>query len=188
MRAVGKRLGVEAMSLYNHVRGRDDILDGMVDLVFAEIELPELSAPWRAAMRQRAQSAREALNRHRWAVGLMDSRRNPGPATLRHHDTVLGCLRTNGFSVRQAAHAVSLLDSYVYGFVLQEVSLPFSDGEDLQELAEEIFSALPKDQYPYFTEIAVEHALQPGYSYGQEFAYGLELILAGLHPDEAPSP
>ncbi|GAB3049922.1 TetR/AcrR family transcriptional regulator [Sediminivirga luteola] len=184
MRAIGARLGVEAMSLYNHVSSRDDLLDGMVDAVFAEIELPEPGAHWKEAMRRRAFSARAALGRHPWAVGLMDSRSRPGDATLRHHDAVLGSLRSGGFSIRQAAHAVSVLDSYIYGFVLQEVALPFGNAEEAGDVAEGIFGDLPEDRYPYLREIAMEHALAPGYDYGDEFEFGLALILDGLVPDE----
>jgi AcrR family transcriptional regulator len=180
MRKLAQELGVEAMSLYHHVANKDDILDGIVDVVFSEIELPSGEAGWKAAMRRRAISAREALRRHPWAVGLMESRSTPGPATLRHHDAVLRVLRTDGFSVELAAHAFSVLDSYVYGFALQEANLPFQNPEELAAVAETIFSDLPADEYPYFTEIAVEHALRPGYDYGNEFVFGLDLILDGL--------
>src|SRR5215475_262961 len=115
MRKLGQTLGVEAMSLYNHVAGKGDLLDGMIDIVFSEIGLPPAHGGWKPAMRQRAVAAREALGRHPWAIGLMESRRTPGPATLRHHDAVLGCLRTAGFSIELTAHAYSLLDSYIYG-------------------------------------------------------------------------
>ena len=179
MRAIAGQLGVEAMSLYNHVAGRDGILDGMVDAVFAEIELPDPRADWRTAMRNRAASARAALLRHPWAVGLMDSRTHPGLATVRHHDAVLGVLRAGGFSVRRAAHAFSLIDSYVYGFVLQELSLP----ADLDEVAEGIQRDLPADEFPHLTEQITEQARQPGYDYTMEFDFGLDLILDALHPD-----
>src|SRR6516225_10051544 len=128
MRKLGQALGVEAMSLYNHVASKSDLLDGMVDIVFSEIGLPDGDLGWKLAMRQRAISAREVLARHRWAIGLMESRRSPGPATLRHHDAVLGCLRQAGFSVELTAHAYSLLDSYIYGFALNEAGLPFGTG------------------------------------------------------------
>lgn len=183
MRAIAAAVGVEAMSLYNHIAGRDDILDGMVDAVFAEIELPAPGADWRPAMRERAGSARAALRRHPWAVGLMDSRGRPGPATLRHHDAVLGALRAGGFSVTLAAHAVSLIDSYLYGFVLQELSLPFTGG-DVEAVAGGILDGLPDGAYPHLTEVITEHALRPGYDYAAEFDFGLALILDALHPDE----
>ena len=180
MRKLAQELGVEAMSLYNHVANKDDILDGIVDVVFGEIELPAGEAGWEAAMRRRAVSAREALRRHPWATGLMESRRTPGPANIRHHDAVLGVLRNAGFPVELAAHAYSLLDSYIYGFALQEASLPFQTPEETAEVAQEIMAAFPADDYPHLAEIATEHALQPGYDYGNEFLYGLDLILDGL--------
>jgi AcrR family transcriptional regulator len=180
MRKLGDALGVEAMSLYNHVANKDELLDGMVDLVFAEIELPSGGTDWKAAMRERAISARRALSTHRWAIGLMESRAAPGPATLHHHDAVIGALREGGFSVEAAAHAFSLLDSYVYGFALQEASLPFETREETAELAEQIMEAFQPGQYRHLTELTVEHVLQPGYDYGDEFAFGLDLILDGL--------
>ncbi|MBB1262426.1 TetR/AcrR family transcriptional regulator, partial [Streptomyces alkaliterrae] len=134
MRAVAGRLGVEAMSLYHHVAGRDDILNGMVDAVFAEIDLPSPDLDWRTAMRHRTTSARAVLLNHPWAVGLLDSRPHPGPATLRHHNAVLGTLRAAGFSVPEAVHAFSLIDSYLYGFVIQETSLPFKNRAELDEV------------------------------------------------------
>ncbi|MGH8828047.1 MAG: TetR/AcrR family transcriptional regulator [Jiangellaceae bacterium] len=180
MRKLARELGVEAMSLYHHVANKSDILDGIVDVVFSEIDLPSGEADWKAAMRQRAISARVALRRHPWAVGLMESRSTPGPATLRHHDAVLGILRNARFSIGLAAHAFSVLDSYIYGFALQETSLPFETSEDLAEVAEQILGHLQADEYPHLTEIAVEHALQPGYDYGNEYEFGLDLILDGL--------
>jgi AcrR family transcriptional regulator len=180
MRKLAQELGVEAMSLYHHVANKDDILDGIVDVVFGEIELPTGEAGWEAAMRRRSVSAREALRRHPWATGLMESRRTPGPANIRHHDAVLGVLRNAGFPVELAAHAYSLLDSYIYGFALQEASLPFHTPEETAEVAQEIMSAFPADDYPHLAEIATEHVLQPGYDYGNEFLYGLDLILDGL--------
>jgi AcrR family transcriptional regulator len=180
MRAIAQRLGVEAMSLYHHVADKDAILDGMVDAVFAEIALPGAGADWRTAMRDRATSALQVLTRHPWAIGLLDSRRNPGPATLRHHDAVLGSLRRAGFDVADAAHAFSVLDSYVYGFALQAASLPFETPADLEDVAGEMLKTMPTGDYPYLTEMIVGHALQPGYAYGDEFAFGLHLILDGL--------
>jgi len=180
MRRLAHEIGVEAMSLYHHVANKDDILDGIVDIVFSEIELPSGDADWKAAMRQRAISVREALLRHPWATGLMESRSTPGPETLRHHDAVLGILRNAGFSVELAAHAYSLLDSYIYGFALQETNLPFKTSEELAAVGETILGHLSADEFPHFTEMAVEHALQPGYDYGNNYLFGLDLILDGL--------
>jgi AcrR family transcriptional regulator len=181
MRKLGEVLGVEAMSLYNHVANKDQLLDGMVDLVFGEIDLPAGKADWKTAMRERAQSARRALGRHPWAITLMSTRTSPGPATLRHHDAVIGSLRAGGFSVSLAAHAFSALDSYVYGFALQEATLPFGDTEEeTVEVAKMMAAQVPADEYPHLTEFTVEHILQPGYDYGDEFMFGLDLILDGL--------
>ena len=179
MRKPGSVLGVEAMSLYNHVASKGDLLDGMIDVVFSEVGLPAGDG-WKAAMRQRAISVREVLGRHRWAIGLMESRSSPGPATLRHHDAVLGCLRGAGFSVELTAHAYSLLDSYIYGFALQEASLPFGTAEETAQVAEEIAGQMPAGEYPHLAELATTHVLQPGYQYGGEFEIGLDLILDAL--------
>ena len=180
MRRLARELGVEAMSLYHHVPGKQALLDGMVDLVFGEIELPGGDGDWKAAMRRRAVSAREVLARHPWAIALMESRRTPGPANLRHHDAVLGCLRRAGFPVALTAHAYSILDAYIYGFALQEASLPFDTPEETAEVAAGILDAFAAEAYPHLTELATEHVLQPGYDYGDEYAFGLELILDGL--------
>ena len=180
MRRLGEDLGVEAMSLYKHVTNKDDLVDGMVDLVFAEIELPPPGAEWRTAMRERAVSVRSALIRHPWATALMQSRTAPGPATLHHHDTVIGTLRGAGFYVGLTAHAFSALDAYVYGFALQQRSLPFDTLVEAQEVGRQMFARMPPGAYPHLTEMTVQHILQPGYDYGDEFDYGLELILDGL--------
>ena len=180
MRKLGQALGVEAMSLYNHVANKDDLLAGMVDVVFGEIGLPRSGADWKTAMRERAMAARTVLARHPWAIGLMESRTRPGPETLRHHDAVIGCLRGAGFSIAMAAHAYSVLDSYIYGFALQQQSLPFSTAEEAVEVAESIFHAFPAQAYPHLTELTVEHVLRPGYDYANEFEFGLDLILDGL--------
>jgi AcrR family transcriptional regulator len=180
MRKLAQELGVEAMSLYHHVANKDEILDGIVDVVFSEIDLPSGEGDWKQAMRQRAISARETLRRHPWATSLMESRSTPGPANLRHHDAVIGCLRRAGFPVELAAHAYSLLDAYVYGFALQEASLPFRTPEETAEVAQTIMARFPAAAYPHLTELAVQHVLQPGYDYGSEYEFGLDLILDGL--------
>ena len=180
MRKLGEAVGVEAMSLYNHVANKDDLLDGMIDVVFGEIDLPAGEADWKTAMRERAISVREVLSRHRWAIGLMESRTTPGPANLRHHDAVIGSLRNAGFSIELAAHAYSALDSYIYGFAMQEPSLPFDTPQQTAEVAQAIIAQLPAGEYPHLTELTIEHILQPGYNYANEFEYGLDLILDGL--------
>jgi AcrR family transcriptional regulator len=179
MRRLGQELGVEAMSLYNHVANKDDILDGIVDLVFSEIALPAGGADWKLAMRERANSAHEALLRHSWAPSLMQSRTRPGPATLRHHDSVLGRLRNAGFTLVMAAHAVSVIDGYIYGFALQQINIPLQSREQVAEVGESILRQMA-GEYPHLAEMITKHAMKPGYDYGREFEFGLDLILNGL--------
>ncbi len=180
MRSVARRLGVEAMSLYHHVANKEDLLDGMVDAVFAEFHAPVPGHDWARELRRRSQSARDVLKRHPWAVGLMDSRRSPGMATLLHHDAVLGCLREAGFSLELTGHAFAVLDAHLYGFLVQELSLAFDGEQDLAELGAALVQNLPPGQLPYFREFTLDHALQPGYDFGNEFEVGLDLILEGL--------
>lgn len=180
MRRLGDKLGIEAMSLYNHVGSKDDLIDGMVDLVFDEIGTPPPDGDWRSALRERALRTRDALTRHRWAIGLMESRGRPGPATVRHHDAVLGRLRNAGFSIASAAHAYSVLDSYIYGFALTQLNLPYRTPEEGVDVAENILQQLPRDELPHLAELLDVYAKQPGYKYADEFEYGLDLVLDGL--------
>ncbi len=179
MRGLAQELGVVPMALYKHVANKEELLDGMVDIVFGEIELPPENLDWRSAMRRRALSAREALRRHSWAIGMMESRR-PGPANLRNHDAVMGCLRKAGFSFKMAIHAYSVQDAYIYGFALQErdtgFETPDSAGEAVQRRAQTI-GAL--EDYPYLVELATKLP-ESGYDNAVEFAWGLDLILDGL--------
>lgn len=153
MRRLAQELGVVPMALYKHVANRNELLDGMVDIVFGEIESPPLADDWRSAMRRRAISARDALKRHSWAIGLMETR-TPGPANLRHRNAVMGCLREAGFSFQTAIHAYSVQDAYIYGFAQQE-------------------------RTRYLAEIALKLP-ESGYDNAVEFAWGLDLILDGL--------
>jgi AcrR family transcriptional regulator len=180
MRRLGERLNVEAMSLYNHVANKDDLFAGMVDAIFREIRLPSPDEGWKVALRERSTSFREVLSRHPWATGLKDSGTNPGPATLEHHDRVIGCLLSGGFSVAMAAHAFSLVDSYVYGFAMQEKTLPFTTEEEAAALAQVMLAQLDTVRYPNLARLAREHVLQPGYLYADEFSTGLGLILDSL--------
>lgn len=180
MRKLARKLNVEAMSLYNHVADKGDILDGLVELLVAEIELPLPDERWKPAMKRRAGSARQMFLRHPWALGIMESRRNPGPVSMRYYDSVIGCLRRAGFSIALAAHAFSALDSYIYGFALQEMKMPFKTPAELAALAEAIMKNMPAAEYQHFTEMIVGHALKPGYSYAKEFEWGLDLLLDGL--------
>ena len=180
MRKLAEVLEVAPMALYRHVANKDDLVDAMIDAVFAEIDLPSADGDWRTAMRQRAISVRDALARHRWAIGLMESGTNPGPANLRHHDAVIGSLRAGGFDIANAAHAYSLLDSYIYGFALTKMNLPFEGSDEIADVAHEMLAPFPEGEYPHLMEILTEHVMLPGYDYGDEFEYGLDLILDGL--------
>ncbi len=182
IRRLATDLGAKPMSIYHHIAGKEAILDAMVDRVFSEIDQPPNHLDWRSAIRLRSLSAREALTRHRWAVPLMESRTSPGPETLRHHDSVIGCLRRGGFSIEMTAHAYALIDSYIYGFALQEANLPATGGDEMADLAETIIEPLPTGDYPHLTELAVEHVMKPGYDFGSEFEFGLDLILNSLSP------
>jgi AcrR family transcriptional regulator len=179
MRKLGQELGVEAMALYHHFSNKDEVIDGIVDIVFSEIELPTDGTGWKAAMRRRAISLRDVLLRHRWAINLMESRRNAGPANLRHHDAVIGNLRAAGFESGMVARAYSLLDSYIYGFALTKMNLPFDASEEVADVAEGMLQRFPVNEYPNLVAMIAEH-IQPGYDYGDEFEYGLDLILDGL--------
>jgi len=180
MRKLARELGVEAMSLYHHVSNKSDILDGMVDVAFTQMGALPRDRPWAEVMRVRAHAMRTVLRRHPWALGLLESRTTPGPATLQQHDDVLRCLREAGFTLADAGHALALLDSYIFGFVLQEITLPFETSEELVEVTDSILAAQAAEAYPYLTQMAQEHVMQPGYSFGNEFDYGLDLILNGL--------
>lgn len=179
MRRLGAELGVEAMSLYKHVANKEEILDGIVELVVAEIDIPSEGADWKEAMRQRAVSARQVLSRHSWAIGLLESRSSMGPTALRYLNAILGSLRAAGFSIENAAHAFWLLDSYIYGQVIQETSLPFSTSEEMTESTESILDQDTINEYPHLVEIG-EHAMSHHYSIDNEFEYGLDLILDAL--------
>ena len=180
MRELGQRLGVEAMSLYNHVANKDDILDGMVDLVVSEIDLPSDTVDWKEAMRRRATSAQSVFARHPWASGLIDSRQSSGPARLRYFDWMVGTLRRAGFSLEMSARAFSILDSYIYGFGRQQLNI--SAGSDMppEEMAEAFLHAIPADEYPYLREMVVDYALTSGNDEGADFDFGISLILDGL--------
>jgi AcrR family transcriptional regulator len=180
IRTLAEALGVAPMALYRHVANKDDLVDGLVDLVFAEIELPPEGPDWKTAMRRRAISVRDTLSRHRWAIGLMESRRNPGPANLRHHDAVIGSLRQGGFSMEMAAHAYSVLDGYIYGFALTKMNLPFDTSQEIADVAHEMLQPFPVNEYPNLVQFLSEHVMKPGYDYGDEFEYGLDLILDAL--------
>ena len=180
MRVLAAELGAGAMSLYHYVANKDELLDGMVDLVFDEITLPTADDDWTSALRQRALAARDALARHPWAIVLMESRTQPGPANLQHREAVLSVLRHAGFSVAAATHANWFLDSYVYGFALQVATLPFDTKEELADMTEQVFlPQIPADRFPYLREAAAE-LVAAGYDPATEFEVGLDLVLEAL--------
>ncbi len=180
IRKLADALDTKPMTIYHHLPSKDAILDGMVDRVFAEIDRPPTDLGWKPAIRHRCLSAREVLSRHPWAAPLMESRTNPLPETLGHHDAVLGCLRRGGLSLEMTAHAYALLDSYVYGFALQEASLPATGGAEMADLAGALIEPLPDGVFPHLTEFTTQHVLQPGYDFRTEFEFGLDLILDAL--------
>jgi AcrR family transcriptional regulator len=182
MRKLADELGAGAMSLYYYVPNKEELIDGMVDVVFGEIEPPPVGGDWKAAMRGRAVSTREALNRHRWAVGLMEGRARPGPNGIRLREAVLGCLREAGFSVAMTVQALSVQDAYIYGFALQEKGLPFESAEESTEVAAATMREVADlaESFPYLAEIVTGHVASVGYDFGQAFAFGLDLILDAL--------
>jgi AcrR family transcriptional regulator len=188
IRSLANELGVKPMSVYHYVANKDEILDGIVDLVFGEIDLPVVDGDWRAEMQRRANSARRVLSSHPWAIALLQSRINPGPATLRHHNAVIGTLRAAGFSVELTAHAFALIDSYVYGFALSEAALPIHGPDSVADVAESMMQQLfSPDEYPHLVEFTTEHVMRPGYNFGDEFDFGLTLILDALARSVPPA-
>lgn len=181
IRELATAMGTKPMSIYRHVPSKEEIVDGMVDRVFAEIERPSTDGDWLAALRQRCVSAREALNRHPWAAPLMESRTSPGPETLGHHDAVVGCLRRGGLSWQAVADANAMLDAYIYGFALLEASLPRQAEGEFVGTVEEIASALDADAYPHLVGFTVEHVFQPGYEFSDTFEVGLDVILEAVN-------
>ena len=182
MRRLAGALGAGAMSLYHYVASKEELLNAMINVVFEEIELPPEDTDWQSAMRRRSISARQVLARHPWAIGLMESRTSPGPAHLRHREAVTACLRRAGFTVLMATHANWLLDSYVYGFALQEASLPFETADDFANMGEDVYlPQLPSEEFPYLNESAAA-LVAAGYDPTEEFIFGLDLILAALEP------
>jgi AcrR family transcriptional regulator len=180
IRSLAQSIGTKPMSLYYYVANKEEILDGLVDLVFAEISTPQAGGEWKEQMRRRAHSARDVLRRHPWAIGLLESRKVPGPETLKHHEATLATLRAAGFTVQQTARAYPLLDSYIYGFALQEAGLPISGGEPMAQVAGPIMERFATGEYPSLVEITTQVVMQPDYDFGNEFGYGLELILDAL--------
>ena len=176
MRGLGRSLGVEAMSLYNHVANKDDLLDGMVDVVVGDIVVPPTGTPWRSALRERCISAHETLLAHPWAALLITSRLAIGPGMTRYLDATLGRLREGGFSIDGALDAWNALDSHLYGFTLQELNLPFAV-EESSTISASVLPQIPADEFPYVVEV-LGHVMAQGRR--EDFAFGLDLILDGL--------
>jgi AcrR family transcriptional regulator len=178
MRNLADELDGAPMALYRHVANKEDLLDGMVDVVFGEMYPPAIKGDWKAELRERGITARAALQRHPWAVGLMESRVHPGQASAVHHNATMGCLREAGFPFREAVHAYNLLDAYTYGFALQELTIPFETPEESGEMAATTVGERG-DEFPYLAEVVVELG-ERGYDYTVEFEFGLDFILDGL--------
>ena len=178
MRKLGNLLGVEAMSLYNHVSNKDDILDGIVDIIAGEIDIPGVGGDWKKAMRRRAVSAHEVLMRHPWATMLIVSRANVGPAMLCYVEATIGCLVKAGFSYPMADHAWNAIHSYVYGFTLQKLNFPFKP-EEYAEVAKAYLPQISVDEYPHLHGLSQE--VIAGHHDGlHDLQFGLDLILEGL--------
>jgi len=181
IRSLADELGVKPMTVYYYVKNKEEILDGIVDTVFSEIELPTVGGDWRRELTRRARSAREVLRRHPWAIPLLESRTSPGPATLRHHDAVLGVLRAGGFSAADTAHAYALLDAFLYGHAVQEASLPFEGPEGPTEVAPQVVESMSvAGDFPHLTEMMASYYLRPGYDFADEFQVGLDAVLETL--------
>jgi AcrR family transcriptional regulator len=181
IRSLADALGVKPMTVYHYVRNKEEILDGIVDLVFGEIDLPTVGGDWRVELTRRTRSARRVLRRHPWAIPLLESRSSPGPATLRHHDAVLGTLRTGGFSAAGTAHAYALLDAFLYGHVVQEAALPFEGPAGPADVSPQVAEAMALGgAYPHLTEMIASYYLRPDYDFADEFDVGLEAVLDSL--------
>jgi AcrR family transcriptional regulator len=181
MRKLAGELGVEAMSLYHHVANKDALLDGMIDLVFAEIDPPVPGEDWKAELRKRAESTRAALRRHPWAIGEMEGRSQHGTANLRLHDAVLGVLLAAGFSDEDVVHAYSLQDAYIYGFALQQADMSSQTPEDFAGEAQRQMAEYETfGDHPHLVRVVGGHVARVGYDYDAEFRFGLDVILDGL--------
>ncbi len=184
MRKIASVLGVKAMSLYNHVSNKEEILDGLVELVVTEIELPRLEDPWKRAMKRRAESAHSVLLRHPWAILALLNRRTAGPAMLTYVNATLGCLRQAGFSAILADRIWNTMDNHIYGYTLREVNFPFQAPE-YADTSRDFLAQIPTEKYPHFTELATL-IMDGGYSGVHDFHFGLDLILNGVEEYREP--
>ena len=178
MRKLAQTLKVEAMSLYNHVANKEQILDGLVELVVSEIDLPELGGDWRREMNARACSAHAVLMRHPWATMLLVARMNIGPNMLRYIDATIGCLREAGFSYPMADHAWNALDAYIYGFTLQKLNFPLEPSE-YASAAQQFLPLIPVEQFPYMHGMSLE-VIAGRHDGMHQLELGIDLLLDGL--------
>ena len=179
MRKLGQALGFEAMSLYNPVANKDDLLDGMLDLVLAETEPASLDEEWDVAVRRSAVSVHDALRRHTWAAGLLMAPGRVRPVRLRHMDALLGRLRAAGFSAETTYTAYHVLDGYIFGFSLWETSHTYSP-EEIERLTARFAAEITADEYPWLHEHAQQHFEDGPHREVMAFEFGLDLILDGL--------
>lgn len=179
MRKLGRLLGFEAMSLYNHVANKDDVLDGILDLVLAETELPSPAGDWAAAVRQSAISVHQALRRHPWACGLLMSPGRIRPARLGYMDLLLGRLREAGFSAETTYHAYHVLDAHIFGFSLWQASHSYAPA-DVSTMVAMFERLIPADEYPYLHEHGQQHLAEGPHREVSAFEFGLDFILEGL--------
>ncbi|MGN0064444.1 MAG: TetR/AcrR family transcriptional regulator C-terminal domain-containing protein [Nocardioides sp.] len=177
IRALATALAVKPMAIYHHVRNKEALLDALVDHVFSQVRVCRADAEWRQELGARAASLRAALNRHPWALTLMEARKNPGPATLANHEAALDLLRTSGFSLAATAHAYAVVDAFVYGFALQEAML---DQVELAEAPGDLIEGIDMSALPRMAEFATQHVMRPGYSFGDSFEVGLGMVLDGI--------
>jgi AcrR family transcriptional regulator len=178
MRRIARDLGVQAMSLYNHIANRDEIIDALVEVVIDEMGAPDLTLPWIEAIRRQARASHEVLLRHPWAAMMIMSRMNVGAARFRFVDRMIGCFVHAGFTLPEADHATNLVDSFVYGYTLQEITFPLAEGT-YREVAAAYLDQIPEDRYPFLHRMAGA-VIDGSYSGVHDFAFGLELILSGL--------
>jgi AcrR family transcriptional regulator len=180
MRRLGRELGVEAMSLYNHVAGKEDLERGIVEVVLREIENPRPGRDWKTEIRRTAVSSHDAFVRHRWSCSLLTQGSGVSRVRMEWMEAVLGTFRRAGFSPNLTHHAYHAIDSHITGFTLWQVGMPFRTREELVDLAEGFLRRIPADEFPYVVEHAEEHIAPPDPTEKPEFEFGLDLILDGL--------
>ena len=199
IRRLAQHLDTKPMSLYHYVTGKEDILDGMVGEVFNQVERPHHDLPWKDAIVRRARSLRDVLKQHPWALPILESRMQPGPDILDHHEAVLETWMRSGLPLPMVAHGVAISDAFVFGFVLQETTLPLGgepgEGGNLNEASDIIIAPLSPEDYPSLTTFTADHVMRPGYNFGDSFGIGLGLILDGIErlasegsPVQKPAP